>query len=344
MTVQSIDIYTEYTFDTLVVGSSNQFAYAASKAVASNIGTLYNPMIIHGDVGLGKTHLLHAIGHEAAFADKKVTYNTFEHFFNELRKHLAAHTMEFFRDKYRDTDILLLDDIQFIANKKVLQEEFFNTFNDLKRLNKQVVLTSDRHPKELIVEERIRNRLEGGLIVEVSAPDMETKKAIIRKKCKRNRIVLDEAMVSYVASNVVDNVRIIEGILLKVHAYSVLMEEQITLDFVKHVVDETKVETEQVVTVEKVIANVSSYCNVKPSEMKSRSRSRAIVKTRRIALYLINELTTVSMTAMAKEFGMKDHASVSHAITATKKLIDKDQGFHDDVSAIRARIKKTGEG
>ena len=236
----SIDLYSDCTFDTLVVGSSNQFAYAASKSVAHNLGTLYNPMIIYGNVGLGKTHLLHSIGHEVLFNELKVTYDTFENFFNELRKDITANTMEFFRDKYRDTDLVLLDDIQFIANKTVLQEEFFNTFNDLKRLNKQVVLTSDRHPKELMVEERIKNRLEGGLIVEILVPDLETKKEIIRKKCKRNRIVFDEEMVSYIATNVVDNVRNIEGTILKIHAYSVLMEEKITLDFVKHVVNETK--------------------------------------------------------------------------------------------------------
>jgi len=236
----SIELYAEYTFDSLVVGSSNQFAYAAAKAVAHNPGVLYNPIIIHGNVGLGKTHLLHAIGHDAHFADQKVTYNTFEQFFNELRKNIGANSMELFRDKYRDTDVLLLDDIQFIANKKVLQEEFFNIFNDLKRLRKQVVLTSDRHPKELMVEERIKNRLEGGLIVEVSSPDLETKKEIIRKKCKRNRMFFDETMVSYVATNVLDNVRIIEGILLKINAYSILMDEQVTLDLVKHVVEETE--------------------------------------------------------------------------------------------------------
>ncbi len=335
----SIDLYSEYTFDTLVVGSSNQFAYAASKAVAHNLGTLYNPMIIYGNVGLGKTHLLHSIGHEVLFNELKVTYDTFENFFNELRKHITANTMEFFRDKYRDTDLLLLDDIQFIANKTVLQEEFFNTFNDLKRLNKQVVLTSDRHPKELMVEERIKNRLEGGLIVEILVPDLETKKEIIRKKCKRNRILFSEEMVSYIATNVVDNVRNLEGIILKIHAYSVLMEEKITLDFVKHVVDESKSESEQSITLEKIIKEVSSYCNVKPSEMKSRARSQAIVKARRIALYLARELTSISMVALAKEFNFRDHASVSNALKSLKKSLNDDRDLYDYVAAIQNRIK-----
>ena len=332
-------LYPDYTFDTLVVGNSNQFAYAASKAVAHNLGTLYNPMIIYGNVGLGKTHLLHSIGHEVYSSGLKVTYDTFENFFNELRKNITANTMEYFRDKYRDTNLLLLDDIQFIANKTVLQEEFFNTFNDLKRLNKQVVLTSDRHPKELIVEERIKNRLEGGLIVEILIPDLETKKEIIRKKCLRNRIKFDEDMVSYIATNVVDNVRNLEGIILKIHAYSVLMEEKITLEFVKNVVDETKSESDQEITLEKIIKEVSVYCNVKPSEMRSRSRAHAIVKARRIALYLARELTTISMIALAKEFSFKDHARVSHALKALRKLLNDDLDLNDYVDAIQSRIK-----
>ena len=335
-----IELYADYTFDTLVVGSSNQFAYAASKAVAHNLGTLYNPMIIYGNVGLGKTHLLHSIGHEVYSSGLKVTYDTFENFFNELRKNITANTMEYFRDKYRDTDLLLLDDIQFIANKTVLQEEFFNTFNDLKRLNKQVVLTSDRHPKELIVEERIKNRLEGGLIVEILIPDLETKKEIIRKKCIRNRVIFDEDMVSYIATNVVDNVRNLEGIILKIHAYSVLMEEKITLEFVKHIVDETKSESDQEVTLEKIIKEVSAYCNVKPSEMKSRSRVQAIVKARRIALYLARELTSISMIALANEFNFKDHASVSHALKSLKKSLQDDPDLNDYIDAIQTRIKK----
>lgn len=332
-------IHPEYTFKNLVVGSSNQFAYVASKAVSKNIGTAYNPLIIYGNVGLGKTHLLHAIGHESILDDKKIIYDTFEHFFNELRKNIKADSMEFFRDQYRDTDLLLLDDIQFVANKKVLQEEFFNTFNDLIRLNKQVVLTCDEHPKELKLEDRIKNRLEAGLIVEVSAPDIQTKKEIIRKKCTTNKIIFDEEMVSYLASNVLDNVRVIEGILLKVHAYSVLMDEVITLEFLKNVVNETKVEVEQIITFDEIINEVSSFCNVKPSDLKSKTRTRAVVKARRIALYLIRELTTTSMMILAQKFNLKDHTSVSHAIVAVKKMLDSDKDFYDYVDVIRNRIK-----
>jgi chromosomal replication initiator protein len=332
----------EYTFENLVVGSSNQFAYAASKAVATRPGSLYNPLIIYGHVGLGKTHLLHAIGHTALYENLNVTYETFETFFIHLRRHITNNTMEHFRDKYRYCDLLLLDDIQFIANKPILQEEFFNTFNVIKQFGNQIVVTSDRHPKDLIVDDRIKNRLEGGLIVEVLAPDVTTKQEIIRKKCKRNRTFLDEDMVSYLASHVVDNVRIIEGVLLKIHAYSVLMEEGISLDLVKHVVDETKLETEEMISIEKIIAEVASYCNVKPSEMRSRLRSRTVVKARRIVFYLSRELTNISMSALASEFGMKDHASVSHAIKATKKLIDDDNDFRADVESIHTQIQSKG--
>ncbi len=335
--IESI-LHPEYTFENLVVGSSNQFAYAACKAIAHNVGTLYNPAIIYGNVGLGKTHLLHAIGNEAKF-EHKIMYDTFERFFNELRKNITANTMEFFRDKYRDTDILLLDDIQFIANKALLQEEFFNTFNDLKRLNKQIVLTSDRHPKELIVDDRIKNRLQGGLIVEVFAPDMDTKKEIIRKKCKRNSMRFSEDMVSYIASNILDNVRIIEGILIKIHAYSVLMDETITLDFIKNIVEETKVETEQIITLEKIIHEVALYCNIKPSEMKSKTRSPNVVKARKIALHIARELTTTSMVALAKEFNFKDHTSVSYAIRNIKKSLDEDKDFLHYIESIKTKIK-----
>ena len=329
----------EYTFENLVVGSSNQFAYVSAKAVADNPGKVYNPLIIYGDVGLGKTHLLHAIGNEAYLRGKSVTYDTFEQFFNEMRRCINAKTMHLFRDRYRNTDLLLLDDIQFIANKDVLQEEFFNTFNDLKRMNKQIIVTSDRHPKDMFIEERIKNRLEGGLITEVTVPDLQTKKAIIRKKCERNRIVLDESMVSYIVTHVLDNVRVIEGILLSIHAYAVLMDEKVTLELVRHVVEETRAETLKSIELERIVDEVARYCNVKPSEMKSKKRNKEVVKARRIALFLARELTTMNMTILAKEFGLKDHASVSHAVAEVKKLLDEDKDFYEYIDTLRSRIK-----
>ncbi len=335
------ELYQEYKFSSLVVGSFNQFAYSVSKAIIDNPGILYNPLIIYGNVGLGKTHLLHSIGHEVKSDDKTVAYSTFEHFFNDLRRNITANTMDYFRDKYRQVDFLLMDDIQFIANKVVLQEEFFNTFNDLIRLNKQIVLTCDRHPKELLIEERVKNRLEGGLIVEVFTPDIDTKKEIIKKKSIRNRLPLNDSSIDYIASNVVDNVRIIEGILLKIHAYSVLMEENITLEFVKNIVDQTKSETEKVIDIEKIVSTVSGYFNIKSSEIKSKSRVKNIVRARKIILYLLNEYNLLSMSSMANMFNMKDHSSVSYSIASAKKLIKDDKSFENDLNSILVNVKKS---
>ena len=334
-------INTEYSFKNLVVGSSNQFAYAASKAVTTSLGNMYNPLIIYGGVGLGKTHLLHAIAVDLLSKDCEIVYSTFENFFNEMRKHIQHHTMEEFKLKYRKCDILLLDDIQFLEGKKVGQEEFFNTFNDLKNAGRQIVVTSDVHPKDLQVENRIKNRFEGGLITEVLPPDLETKKKIIRKKVERNGMNICDDSINYIATNIIDNVRIIEGLLLKVHAYSVLMDEKVTLDFIKHVVEETKTEIETVIELKHIINTVANQCNVKPSEMKSRSRSSQIVKARRIALFLSRELTPTSMSDLAKEFNMKDHTSVSHAVAAARKLVSEKQDFMEETELIKTLIQKT---
>ena len=328
-----------YTFDSFVVGSSNQFAYTAALRVAEKPGEQYNPLFIYGGAGLGKTHLLHAIGNFNLARGRQVIFVTLEQFMNQFTHHLRNHTMDRFRDKFRSCDILLLDDIQFLSRKEETQKELFHTFNELHGAGKQIVMTSDQHPKKIAgLEERLRSRFEWGLIVDIQPPELETKIAIIKKKCELNGIHLDNEIVNYIAANMGNNIREIEGIIIQLNAFANMMNQAITLDFAKNVVKNQLKERSENITIDDIVKVVSKELNVKPSEIKSKSRARKIVEARRIVIYLARSLTPNSMPSLAQYFGMKDHTAVSHAMKKINEMIEKDETFKAKIEELSHKI------
>ncbi len=328
-----------YTFESFVVGSSNQFAYTAALRVAEKPGEQYNPLFIYGGAGLGKTHLLHAIGNFNLQRGRQVIFTSLEQFMNQFTHHLRNHTMDRFRDKYRSCDILLLDDIQFLSRKEETQKELFHTFNELHGAGKQIVMTSDQHPKKIAgLEERLRSRFEWGLIVDIQPPELETKIAIIKKKCELNGIHLDNDIVNYIAANMGNNIREIEGIIIQLNAFANMMNQNITLEFAKNVVKNQLKERTENITIDDIVKVVSKELNVKPSEIKSKSRSKNIVAARRIVIYLARSLTPNSMPSLAQYFGMKDHTAVSHAMKKINQLIDKDETFKAKIEELNHKI------
>lgn len=339
-TSTSTKLNPSYTFENFVVGSSNQFAYTAALSVAEKPGQLYNPLFIYGGVGLGKTHLLQAIGNFNLERGKAVIYTTIEQFMNDFTYHLRNQTMDRFREKYRKCDILLIDDVQFLSRKEQTQEEFFHTFNELHNKSKQIVLTSDKHPKQIAgLEDRLKSRFEWGLIADIQPPELETKIAIIKKKCELDGISLDDDVVNYLATTMDNNIREIEGTIIKLNAYASLMNQKITLDFAKSVLKEQIKEQQENITMEDIIKVVSEELNIKPSEIKSKSRSRQIVNARRIVMYLARNLTPNSMPALAQYFGMKDHTSVSHAMKKINEIMEKDENFKVQIEELTHKIK-----
>ncbi len=328
-----------YTFDSFVVGSSNQFAYTAALRVAEKPGEQYNPLFIYGGAGLGKTHLLHAIGNFNLERGRQVIFTSLEQFMNQFTHHLRNHTMDRFRDKFRSCDILLLDDIQFLSRKEETQKELFHTFNELHGAGKQIVMTSDQHPKKIAgLEERLRSRFEWGLIVDIQPPELETKIAIIKKKCELNGIQLDNDIVNYIAANMGNNIREIEGIIIQLNAFANMMNQSITLDFAKNVVKNQLKERSENITIDDIVKVVSKELNVKPSEIKSKSRARKIVEARRIVIYLARSLTPNSMPSLAQYFGMKDHTAVSHAMKKINEMLDKDETFKAKIEELSHKI------
>ncbi len=328
-----------YTFESFVVGSSNQFAYTAAQRVAEKPGELYNPLFIYGGAGLGKTHLLHAIGNYSLSRGRQVIFTTLEQFMNQFTHHLRNHTMDRFRDKYRSCDILLLDDIQFLSRKEETQKELFHTFNELHGAKKQIVMTSDQHPKKIAgLEERLRSRFEWGLIVDIQPPELETKIAIIKKKCELNGIHLDNDIINYIAANMGTNIREIEGIIIQLNAFANMMNQRITLDFAKNVVKNQIKEKKENITIDDIVKVVSKELNIKPSEITSKSRSRNIVAARRIVIYLARSLTPNSMPSLAQYFGMKDHTAVSHAMKKINQMIDTDENFKTKIEELSHKI------
>ncbi|WP_457596115.1 chromosomal replication initiator protein DnaA [Hydrogenimonas sp.] len=331
-----------YTFDSFVVGSSNQFAYTAAMRVAEKPGEIYNPLFIYGGAGLGKTHLLHAIGNYNQARGRQVIFTSLEQFMNQFTHHLRNHTMDRFRDKFRSCDLLLLDDIQFLSRKEETQKELFHTFNELHGAGKQIVMTSDQHPKKIAgLEERLRSRFEWGLIVDIQPPELETKIAIIKKKCELNGIQLDNDIVNYIAAHMGNNIREIEGIIIQLNAFANMMNQNITLDFAKNVVKNQLKERSENITIDDIVKVVSKELNVKPSEIKSKSRARKIVEARRIVIYLARSLTPNSMPSLAQYFGMKDHTAVSHAMKKINEMLDKDENFKAKIEELSHKISAT---
>lgn len=328
-----------YTFNSFVVGSSNQYAYTAAKSVAEKPGIMYNPVFIYGPTGLGKTHLIHAIGNYAQSKGKIVIYATIEQFMNDFTYNLRNQSMDRFREKYRNCDVLLIDDTQFLSNKIQTQEEFFHTFNELHSAGKQIVLTSDKPPKMINgLEDRLKSRFEWGLIADIGLPELETKIAIINKKCELDGINLGSDIVNYIASNMGDNIREIESAIINLNAYASLMRQEITLDFAKNVMREQIKERRENISLEDIIQIIAKELNIKPSEIKSTKRSKNIVEARRIGIYLGRTLTPNSMPSLASYFGMKDHTAVSHNIKKINELIETNEIFKLKVENLKNKI------
>jgi len=328
-----------YTFDNFMVGGSNQFAYAATKSVSENAGLVYNPLFIYGGVGLGKTHLMQAAGNVFQNQGKSVIYTSIEQFLNEFTHSIRNKTMDRFREKYRKCDVLLIDDIQFISNKEGLQEELFHTFEALKGEDKQIIFTADKHPKKIGgLEERLQSRFEWGLVADIQPPELETKIAIINKKCEINKIKLSKEIVNYIATVIDSNVREIEGILSKLHAYSQLMHVDIDLDFTKNVLKDQIKENRATLTLDTITQEVAKDLNIKPSEIRSKGRSKNLVYARRVAIYLCREHTQSTMPQLAKYFGMKDHTAISHTLKKINELIQNDAEFKAKIEELTNKI------
>lgn len=328
-----------YTFENYVEGGSNEFAVKASKSVSKKPGSVYNPLFIYGGVGLGKTHLMQAIGNVLQNQGKSVIYTSVEQFLNDFTRHLSNGTMERFKDKYRKCDVLLIDDIQFLSNKASTQEEFFYTFEALRNDGKQIVMTADKHPKKIAgLEERLKSRFEWGLVADIQPPGLETKIEIIKKKCEINRVKLDNEVINYIATIIENNSREIEGILVKLNAYSQLMHADIGIEFAKNVLKEQMREKRANINHENIIAMVAKELNVKASEIISKGRSQNIVYARRIAIYLSRELTSNTTPQLAQLFGLKDHSAVSHTMKKINELIKNDEDFRLKIEELQHKI------
>ncbi len=307
----------KYTFDTFVVGNSNRFAHAASLAVAESPAKSYNPLFIYGGVGLGKTHLMQAIGHHILThsPSTKVFYVSSEKFTNELINAIRDDKTVDFRNKYRTMDILLVDDIQFLAGKERTQEEFFHTFNALHEANKQIIISSDRPPKEIpTLEDRLRSRFEWGLITDIQPPDLETRIAILRKKAKLENLKVSDDVISYIADQIHSNIRELEGALIRVMAFSSIKNAPITPELANEALkDILPARKPKVITISLIQKAVSEYFNLRLDDFKSKRRTRSVAFPRQIAMYLCRELTDNSLPKIGEEFGGRDHTTVMHA-------------------------------
>ncbi len=328
-----------HTFDNFMVGGSNQFAYSAVKSVSDKAGEIYNPLFIYGGVGLGKTHLMQAAGNVFLNQGKSVIYTTVEQFLNDFIRHVRNQTMDRFQEKYRKCDVLLIDDIQFLSNKDTIQEEFFHTFEALRNTGKQIILTADKHPKKIGgLEKRLQSRFEWGLVADIQPPELETKIAIIEKKSEINKVKLSKEIINYIATVIESNVREIEGILSKLHAYSQLMHVDITLDFTKNVLKDQMQEKTANLTLDTITKFVARDLNIKQSEITSKGRSKNIVYARRISIYLCRELTQNTMPQLAQYFGMKDHTAISHTIKKINSLIKNDEDFKVKIDELTNKL------
>jgi len=335
----------KYTFENFVVGASNQFANAACLAVANLPAKNYNPLFIYGGVGLGKTHLLHAIGNHIVqkriLPDiKKICYISSEEFTNELINSLRYEKMEEFRNKFRRMDILLIDDIQFISGKERTQAEFFHTFNSLYEARKQIVVTSDKFPKDIPnFEERLRSRFEWGLIADIQPPDLETKVAILKKKAEIENIPLPNDVAFYLASQIDSNIRMLEGSLIRIGAFSSLNNIPIDLQLAKDVLKNIIKQKEEFITTDLVQKAVANFFNIKISDFKMKRKNKGFVIPRQIAMYLSRKLTNDSLIEIGEKFGGKDHSTVLHSIKKVEERISKDPSFKEIIENLYSRIK-----
>jgi chromosomal replication initiator protein len=335
----------KYVFDTFVIGASNRFAHAAAVAVAEAPAKAYNPLFIYGESGLGKTHLLHAIGHYARslYPHVKVRYVNSEEFTNDFINSIRDDRAANFQRRYREVDVLLIDDIQFLSGKVQTQEEFFHTFNTLHNANKQVVITSDVHPKQLSAfEERMVSRFEWGLLTDVQPPDLETRMAILGKKALQERLSVPDDVVEYIASRISTNIRELEGALIRVTAFANLNNAPVDLSLAQIVLkDLMPVDNAKQITGATIIAQTATYFGLTIEDIQGASRSRVLVTARQIAMYLCRELTDLSLPKIGQQFGGRDHTTVMHADKKIRQLMAERRAIYNQVTELTNRIKQT---
>lgn len=335
-----------YTFENFVVGSSNQFANAACLAVATNPGKTYNPLFIYGGVGLGKTHLLNAVGNflvkHGTINPERICYITAETFTNELINSIRFEKMDDFRNRFRKMDIILIDDIQFIAGKERTQAEFFHTFNTLYDNMKQIVVTSDKFPRDIEnFEERLKSRFEWGLVADIQTPDIETKVAILNKKAEQEKIELPLDVAFFIATNSEDSIRSLEGTLIRVGAYASLNQTPITTELVKQIMSHIIKEKNKEITIDMVIKEVCSHFAVTLSDIRSSKRIRSIMYPRQVAMYLARKMTDSSLVSIGERFGGKDHATVLHSIRKIESELNVKKELKSTVEKIVQKLKST---
>lgn len=337
-----------YTFDNFVVGDCNNIAFSAAKAVAENPGVLYNPLFIYGGVGLGKTHIMHAIGNYILSVDKKkkILYVTTEQFVNEfidsIMKSKDNKLNKSFREKYRNADVLMIDDIQFLANKMSTQEALFHTFNDLYQNKKQIVLSSDRHPKELtFIEERLQSRFQCGLTVDITNPSVETRVAILRKKAEIKKFRVSNDVIFFIAEHISSNVRELEGALSKVMFYCTLMKKDVCdIDIAKEALKDYIDVTNHVISIDNIVDATCTYFNIKRADIVGKKKVKNIVAARQIAIYLINDMLGIPLTSIGDYFGGRDHTTVIYARDKITSLCKTDPMVQAQINDIRAMIQK----
>jgi chromosomal replication initiator protein len=335
----------KYTFESFVVGPSNRFAHAAALAVSESPAKEYNPLFIYGKVGLGKTHLMQAIGHYILQKkpSMKFIYISSEKFTNQLISAIQNRTTLKFREMYRNVDLLLIDDIHFIAGKESTQEEFFHTFNTLHDAHKQIVVSSDRSPKDIpALEERLVSRFEWGLVADIQPPDIETRIAILRKKAERETITIPDDVTYFIAEAIRSNIRELEGALIRVVAYAKLVGKDIDLELVKDVLKDVLIEQNKKITIESIQQKVAQYFDIRVADMRSKKRNKMIAYPRQIAMYLSRDLTDFSLPEIGEQFGGRDHSTVLHACEKVYRDMETKNGVRDMVNKISGSI--TGPG
>ena len=328
----------KYTFESFVVGNNNRFAHAAALAVAEAPATSYNPLFIYGGVGLGKTHLMHAIGNSILKnnRDSKILYVTSEKFTNQLINAIKDNKNEQFRTKYRNIDVLLIDDIQFIAGKERIQEEFFHTFNTLHESGKQIILSSDRPPKDIqLLEDRLKSRFEWGLIADISNPDYETRLAILRKKAQLDNIIIDDEILSNIANRIDSNIRELEGTLNKLIAKSSLTNSSITMEMAEKAINDIVSQQDKVISSDFIQETVAKYFNISAKDLKGSKRSNDIAFPRQIAMFLCRNVAQMSLPQIGKDFGKRDHTTVMHACNKIEKEVKDNQNTKLIVESVK---------
>jgi chromosomal replication initiator protein len=339
----SSDLNPRYTFDTFVIGSSNRFAHAAALSVSEN-PISYNPLFIYGGVGLGKTHLMHAIGHytKRLYPSFKISYVSMEKFVNDYIDALKDKKIPSFQKKYRSIDVLLVDDIQFLANKERMQEEFFHTFNDLHNNNKQIILSSDRPPKDIpTLQDRLISRFEWGLITDIQPPDLETRIAILKKKADLDRREVPPEVIDYIASRFDSNIRELEGALIRVVAYSTLTKNPVDLEMARDVLRDMLPEDElEEITIDRIIKITAEYFGISPDQLASSNRSRQLVTARQVSMYLCRELTDASLPTISNAFGGRHHSTAIHSVEKIRDLMQEKRDIYNIVQKLTNKIKQ----